>query len=384
MAKNYYEILGVSKDANADEIKSAYRRLAKKWHPDVYATDTEAKKNEAKNKFTEIQHAYEVLSDPQKRAAFDQYGSEDGPQFSTGAGNAGFYSSGMGGFDTIFSDLFNVFSGGDSRTRGRSANSPRIGEDIEIQITLTFEEACFGVNKEIKYKRVENCSSCKGTGAKDGTALKNCDNCKGRGTVTVNQRTMFGVIKSEQVCNACRGRGRIILDNCRTCGGSGRVEKQRTVNVNIPAGVDNNQMLTIANEGNAGYFGAPSGNLIVVFKVLKHKYFIRSGYDLRLTLPIKISDAVLGAKIEVPVLGGGKIAIKIPEGTEDGTVLRVKKKGIKHLRRDAFGDMYITINIDIPKNLSNSEKKRYKELFNEFDKATYDKVNKFKKLIDEK
>lgn len=377
MSKNYYEVLGVKKDASADEIKSAYRRLAKKWHPDVYATDTETKRNEAKDKFTEIQHAYEVLSDPQKKAAFDQYGSEEGPQFSPGG--AGGFHSGMGGFEDIFSDLFSVFSGGDPRRTSR-ASAPRTGEDIEIQITLTFEEACFGVNKEIKYKCVENCSACNGTGAKNGTAYKTCTNCNGAGVINVDQRTMFGVMRSQQVCNVCRGRGKIITENCNVCSGAGRVEKQKTVNVNIPAGVDNNQMLTIANEGNAGYFGAPSGNLILVFKVLSHKFFVRSGYDLKLDMPIKVSQAILGDKVEVPVLGGGKILVTIPEGTSDGTVLRIKKKGIKHLRRDTYGDMYIKIIVDLPTNLSSKQKKAYKEMFEELDKASYNRVERYKQV----
>lgn len=191
---------------------------------------------------------------------------------------------------------------------------------------------------------------------------------------------MFGVMRSQQVCNVCRGRGKIITENCNVCSGAGRVEKQKTVNVNIPAGVDNNQMLTIANEGNAGYFGAPSGNLILVFKVLSHKFFVRSGYDLKLDMPIKVSQAILGDKVEVPVLGGGKILVTIPEGTSDGTVLRIKKKGIKHLRRDTYGDMYIKIIVDLPTNLSSKQKKAYKEMFEELDKASYNRVERYKQV----
>jgi len=378
MEKDYYKTLGISREANADEIKSAYRSLAKKWHPDVFATDSEEKKKEAKEKFTEIQHAYSVLSNPEKKALYDQYGSEEGPQMSS-SGSAGFGGSGFG-FGDIFSDLFNVFSGGDSRSRSSGPSRQRSGEDIELQLTLTFEEACFGVEKEISYKRTENCSSCNGTGAKNGKSYSTCSNCKGTGSVIVEQRTMFGVMRSQQVCSSCGGRGKIITVPCPDCGGAGRVKRQKTIKVKIPAGVDNNQMLTVNAEGNAGYNGAPNGNLIVVFRVLPHKLFVRSGYDLKLDLPIKVSQAILGGKVSILTISGDRIDIDIPEGTEDGTIIRVKRRGIKFLRKDTYGDLFIKIIIDLPKNLSIKQRKALKESMDVLENASYSKVDKFNKL----
>ncbi len=377
MEKDYYKILGISRDANADEIKSAYRNMAKKWHPDVFATDSEQKRNEAKDKFTEIQHAYSVLSDPQKKAAYDQFGSEDGPQMGSGSGFSGF----TGGFGDIFGDLFNAFGGGETRGSSRGASSQRIGDDIEIQLVLTFEEACFGVEKEISYKRVENCAKCKGTGAKDGSSYTNCSSCNGSGSVSVDQRTMFGVMRSRQVCPKCGGKGKIIIDQCPECSGVGKIKKQKTIKVKIPAGVDNNQMLTVSSEGNAGYNGGLNGNLIVVFKVLPHKLFVRSGFDLNYDLPIKVTQAILGDKISIPTINGEKVTIDIPEGTEDGTIIKIKKRGIKYLRKDIYGDLYVKIVIDMPKNLSTKQKKALKDSLDLIDSATYSKVDKFNNTI---
>lgn len=382
MEKDYYKILGINREANADEIKSAYRNMAKKWHPDVFATDSEQKRNEAKDKFTEIQHAYSVLSDPQKKAAYDQFGSEDGPQMGAGSGFSGF-SGGFsgGGFGDIFGDLFSAFGGGDTRGSSRGAASQRIGDDIEIQLVLNFEEACFGVEKEITYKRIENCFKCKGTGAKDGSSYTSCSSCGGTGSVSVDQRTMFGVMRSRQVCPKCGGKGKIIIDQCPECGGAGRIKKQKTIKVKIPAGVDNNQMLTVSNEGNAGFNGAPNGNLIVVFKILPHKLFVRTGYDLTLDLPIKVSQAILGDKITIPTISGEKVAVEIPEGTEDGTIIKIKRRGVKYLRKDLYGDLFVKIVLDMPKNLSAKQKKALKDSIDLLDSATYSKVDKFNNAI---
>lgn len=380
MAANYYEILGVNKNAGADEIKSAYRRLAKKYHPDVFATAPEKEKKEAEVKFKEIQHAYDVLSDPQKKAAFDQYGSEEGPQFN-GAGG-GFNGAGFGGFsgfNDIFSDIFSAFSGGGDR---RSANSPRAGDDIEVALNLTFKEACFGVEKDITYARVEKCSSCKGTGAKSGTEYKVCTKCGGKGRVVVSQRTMLGVMQSERVCDMCGGTGKIIVDACPDCKGKGRVRKQRTVKVKIPAGVDSGQMLTMQNEGNAGVNNGPNGNLIIVFRVAQHPLFKREGIDLTMEMPIPVQDAILGTSIEIPTLTT-PVKIDVPEGTRDGTVIRVKGRGVKNLRSSAYGDLYVKIVVDIPKSLSSKERKRLKELQDILADCRYEKVDKFKKKLKE-
>ncbi|NLO64869.1 MAG: molecular chaperone DnaJ [Clostridiales bacterium] len=376
MAANYYEILGVSKDASADEIKSAYRKLAKKYHPDLYTNATESQKAEAEKKFKEVQYAYDVLSDPQKRAAYDQYGSEDGPMggggFSQGFG--GFRD--FGGFD-IFSDIFSAFTGG-----GRASSGPRAGDDIEVPLTLTFKEACYGVEKEVSYSRVERCDSCKGTGAKDGTRYKTCTKCGGRGRITVSQRTMLGMMQTERVCDMCGGSGKIILESCPDCKGKGKVRRQRSVKIKIPAGVDNGQMLTMRNEGNAGGPGAPNGNLIVIFNVLPHPLFKRDGVNLHMELPITVSQAILGAEIEIPTLSA-PVKIEIPEGTQDGTIIRVKGKGVKHLRSDSYGDLFVKVIVDVPRNLSGKQKKQLKELETVLAGGKYDKLDKYNKIIKE-
>ena len=273
--KDYYEILGVDKKAGADELKSAYRKLAKKYHPDMYAGASEAEKKDAEAKFKEINHAYDVLSDPQKRAAYDAYGSENGPA----GGGAGGFGSGFGGFggfggahggqgfsfdmDDIFSSIFSGFGGSGRSSQQSRANAPQRGSDIRVGLTLTFEEAAFGVQKKISVKRVENCTACGGTGAKDGKAFKTCTSCGGTGRVTQVQRTPFGQFSSTGVCPACRGTGKIITETCKSCGGKGRVERVREITVNVPAGIDNGQTITYAGEGNGGRNGGERGSLVV-------------------------------------------------------------------------------------------------------------------------
>ncbi len=372
--KDYYKILGVNKNATQDEIKSAYRNLAKKWHPDVYANDTEEKKEQAKEKFQEIQHAYSVLSDADKKAKYDQFGSEDGPQFDPNQGFSGGFG-GFGGFADIFGDIFSSFGGGHQN----SPNAPRMGEDIEFIINLSFEEAAFGISKEIKFSRIENCASCKGTGAKNGTAFKTCTKCAGKGRITVDQRTMLGVMRTEKICDMCNGTGKIITEQCGVCSGRGRIKKQRSINVNIPAGVDNNQMLTVRGEGNAGINGGENGNLILIFKVSVHKLFRREGINLFMDLPIKVSLAILGGTVEIPTLTK-RVKINVPAGTQDGVRLKVKGYGIKDLRRNTYGDLYINLKVDIPKNLNNKQKKALKDALEVLDSAKYDNVEKYKSI----
>ncbi len=376
--KDYYGILGVDKNASADEIKSAYRRMAKKYHPDVYATASDKEKAEAEDKFKEVQHAYDVLSDPQKKAAYDQYGSEDGPM---GGGGFNPFGDGFGdgaGFGDIFSDIFSAFSGGGGR---RSANAARGGDDIEVEVNLTFKEACFGVKKEIPYSRVEKCPTCKGTGAKDGTSVKTCTKCGGRGRVVVQQRTMLGVMQTERVCDMCGGTGKIIMEPCPDCKGKGRVRKQRTITVNIPAGVDNGQMLNMQNEGNAGYNGGPNGNLILVFRVKPHPLFTRKGNDLFFELPITLTQAVFGDTVEIPTLDK-PVSIEIPAGTKNNTNIKIKGKGVKDLRRNVYGDIIAIIKVDVPKNIGLKQRRECRTAFEQVDKnATYDEVEKYKKKI---
>lgn len=379
VAKNYYEILGVEKTATADELKLAYRKLAKKYHPDMYVSASEQEKKDAEAKFKDINHAYEVLSDPQKRAAYDTYGDENGPQ--AGAGFGGF-SGGTGGFgfdmDDIFSSIFSGFGGGSSRAQ--RANAPQRGQDILVGINLTFEEAAFGTQKTVSVKRVENCPDCKGTGAKDGTAFKVCSQCKGSGRVTMTQRTPFGQVSTQGVCPTCHGTGKIITDKCTSCGGVGRFEKVREVKVNIPAGIDSGQRVRYDNEGHAGSNGGEKGGLYVEVRVAPHKLFSRNGFDVLLEVPISIVDATLGTTIEVPTLYGNK-EVKIPEGTQSGTVFTIKNYGIKKLKGTGKGDMFVKVVVEVPKSVS----KEQKEFLKRFDQISDQKKQyPLKKAYDEK
>lgn len=378
-AKNYYEILGVEKTATADELKLAYRKLAKKYHPDMYVSASEQEKKDAETKFKDINHAYEVLSDPQKRAAYDTYGDENGPQ--AGAGFGGF-SGGSGGFgfdmDDIFSSIFSGFGGGSSRAQ--RANAPQRGQDILVGVNLTFEEAAFGTQKTVNVKRVENCPDCKGTGAKDGTAFKVCSQCKGSGRVTMTQRTPFGQVSTQGVCPSCHGTGKIVTDKCTSCGGVGRFEKVREVKVNIPAGIDSGQRVRYDNEGHAGSNGGEKGGLYVEVRVAPHKRFSRNGFDVLLEVPISIVDATLGTTIEVPTLYGNK-EVKIPEGTQSGTVFTIKNYGIKKLKGTGKGDMFVKVVVEVPKSVS----KEQKEFLKRFDQISDQKKQyPLKKAYDEK
>lgn len=368
MAKNYYEILGVSKTATSDEIKSAYRKLAKQYHPDLYTTKSDAEKKAAEEKFKEINHAYEVLSDEQKRAAFDAYGDENGPQ--GGAGFGGFGGGGGFGFDMddIFSSIFSGFSG--ASARGSRANAPRRGQDILVGLNITFEEAAFGVQKTVSVKRVENCTECGGTGAKDGKAFKVCTQCGGNGRVAVTQRTPFGQISTESVCPTCKGSGRIITEKCTHCSGRGRSENVREVKVNIPAGIDAGQHITYKGEGHSGVNGGERGSLVVEINVMPHRLYARSGFDVQIELPISFADAALGCTVSVPTLYG-KHDLKIPECTQSGTVLRIRNAGIKKLRGGDKGDMYVKIVVEVPKSLSREQKELLKKLDGMFEAKQY-------------
>ena len=288
MAKDYYGLLGVSKTASDEEIKSAYRKLAKKYHPDLYSTAGEAEKKAAEEKFKEINHAYSVLSDPDKRAAFDAYGDENGPMGGQGgAGYGGFGGFGgagrSGGFgfdmDDIFSTIFSGFGGG--RSSGARGNAPQRGSDIRVRMTLSFEEAAFGVQKKVSVRRTEICSDCNGTGAKPGSGTKVCSNCRGTGQVTHTQNTPFGQFSSTGVCPVCKGKGKIVSDPCKTCGGTGISEKAREITVNIPAGIDNGQTITYSGEGNAGRNGGERGSLVVEIAVRQRPATRTSAYDCR-------------------------------------------------------------------------------------------------------
>ena len=351
MAKNYYEILGVDKNASEADIKSAYRNLTKKYHPDKFAQSPEAERKAAEEKFKEINQAYSVLSDQTKRSNYDQFGSEDGPQGGGGFWHGG--SGGMGGFDDIFSNIFSSFSGGGWGSNSR--NSRIDGDDITYNLTLTFKEAAFGVEKDINISRVEECSECHGTGAKPGTAYKTCPKCGGTGTLRYTQNTPLGQMVNTRVCDSCKGTGKVILETCPKCGGKAYQKVRRTVTINIPAGVDNGQIMTCQREGDAGRNGGDKGNLNVVFTVRPHPLFTRKGSDLYLEMPITYTQAALGAKVDVPTLTD-PVTYTIPEGTLTGTTFRIKGKGLKVLRREAYGDLYLTVLVETPKNLNSRQK----------------------------
>ena len=346
--RDYYEALGLSKGASEEEIKKAFRQQAKKLHPDVNPGD----KN-AEARFKEVNEAYEVLSDADKKARYDQYGHAGvDPNFGAGSGFGGF--SGFGGMDFDLGDLFgSIFGGGGSASRSR--NAPRKGERVRTDATITFEEAAFGCEKEVGVMRVEQCNDCAGTGCKAGTAAEKCSECSGRGTVTAQQRTPFGVMQSTVECTKCAGRGKIIRTPCEKCRGLGLVRRNRGVKVNIPAGIDNGQTISMRGQGNAGANGGEPGDLFVTVVVLRHAYFEREGNSVLLTMPVTFVQATLGAELEVPTLDG-KVKYSMPEGTQTGTVFRLKGKGIQNLRGSGRGDQYVTVKVIVPTGLSSEQK----------------------------
>ncbi|MGI6239703.1 MAG: molecular chaperone DnaJ [Christensenellales bacterium] len=355
MAKrDYYEVLGVEKGADDAQLKRAYRQLAKKWHPDVNQGNSQAEE-----KFKEVNEAYQVLSDPQKRAAYDQFGF-DGPQAQGFNGGA----SGFGGFgfDGInMDDIFSSFFGGGMR---RDSYGPIPGDDLRYDITITFEEAAKGCEKQINLVRDEECGNCHGSGAKPGTSPQSCPTCGGTGQVRVTQNTAFGRIQNVRTCSNCHGSGKVISDPCTKCNGRG---KQRTSNrrsVKIPAGIDNGQVLTIRGQGELGERGGEPGDLLLVVTVRPHKLFKRDGAHLYLELPITFTQAALGAEIDIPTLDK-PVKYQVPEGTQPGQTFRIRGKGIPYLRGNGTGDLYITVLIDVPKKLNEKQK----ELLREFDNA---------------
>ncbi|MFC7393297.1 molecular chaperone DnaJ [Scopulibacillus cellulosilyticus] len=347
--RDYYEVLGVDRDASKDDIKKAYRKLARKYHPDVN------KDSDAPEKFKEVKEAYETLSNPQKKAHYDQFGHTDPNQAGFG-GSQGFGAGDFGGFGDIF-DMF--FGGGGGRRR--DPNAPRQGADLQYTMTITFEEAAFGKETDIQIPREETCATCKGSGAKPGTQPETCPHCHGSGQLNVEQNTPFGRVVNRRVCQYCQGTGKFVKDKCTTCGGSGRVKKQKKIHVKIPAGVDDGQQIRLSGQGEAGINGGPAGDLYVVFNVKPHKFFERMGDDVYCEVPLNFAQVTLGDEIEIPTLYG-KVKLKIPAGTQTGTKFRLKGKGIKNVRGYGQGDQHVTVRVVTPKNLSDREKELFKEL----------------------
>ena len=359
--RDFYEVLGVKKGASEDELKKAYRKLAKENHPDLHPGD-----KECEARFKEINEAYEVLSDPDKRAKYDQFGHAafDPSQGFGGGGFGGF--EGFGGFGDIFSDIFGGgfgFGGGG----GRNPNAPRKGDNLRATVNIKFEEAAFGVKKDVFVAKIEQCPDCKGTGCAEGTTAEICPDCKGSGTVMSTKRTPFGMVQSSEQCPKCKGRGKIIHSPCKTCRGIGSVRLQHKVTVSVPAGIDDGQTISLRGQGNAGLNGGPAGDLLITVLVQPHARFERDGASILLEQEVSFSQAALGAEIEVPTLDG-KVKLNIPEGTQTGTTFRLKGKGVPFLRNGGRGDQFVTVKVTVPRGMSSAQKdalRRYAQTMGE-------------------
>ena len=357
MAKrDYYEVLGVSRDASDSELKSAFRNLARKFHPDVNDAP------DAEEKFKEINEAYGVLSDADKRAAYDRFGHQGvrGPN-----GGPGFETVDFSDFADIFGDMFGFGGfGGRSRTAGRTA--PRRGADLQYQVVISFKEAVFGTEKEIEVTKDERCETCGGDGAKPGTSPQTCQECQGRGEVRQTRQTLLGSMVQVTTCPVCGGRGQVIKEHCPTCSGSGKVRKTRRKKVTIPAGVDDGTRIRLAGEGQPGDNNGPPGDLYLLVRVRPHKYFRRRDDDILLDLNVNVAQATLGAEVKVPTVDGD-VKLKIPAGTQPGKIIRMRGKGVPHLRRDTRGDQLVIVNITIPKNLDQEERELFEKLAEKMD-----------------
>ncbi len=357
--RDYYEVLGVQKGASDADIKKAFRKMAKEYHPDLHPGDKEAEKH-----FKEVNEAYEVLSDPQKKARYDQFGHAGvDPNFGAGGG------AGYGGFtdmDFDLGDIFSSFFGGGGRRS--NPNAPRQGSDVAVTEILSFEEAAMGCKKQVQVPIVERCDDCGGSGAKKGTTPRTCSRCNGTGQETRQQRTPFGVMSTQTTCSQCGGKGKIIETPCPTCNGNGAVRKRQTVGVNVPAGIDDGQVISIRGKGNAGVNGGPAGDLQVRISVRPHPIFEREGYHLWCDLPLTFAQAALGATVEVPTLEG-KTELDVKDGTQPGDIITLKGKGVPYLNGRGRGDILFRVTVEIPKNLSSEQKK----ILREFEQKTGDK-----------
>lgn len=368
--KDYYSILGVDKNASDDEIKSAYRKMAKKYHPDLNKDNPDAAE-----KFKEVNEAYEVLSDKQKRSNYDQFGSADGANFSDFfGGNGGGFSGGFSGdFGDIFSDIFSAFGGGGRA--GASTQTAR-GEDINLAMNITLKESAFGTSKDIRVTKLEACPHCKGTGAKGGTAFETCPDCKGAGRVRFQQNTIFGTTIREGLCNTCRGTGKRIKEKCSECMGKGYSRVTKTVTVKVPAGINQDQILRMRGEGNAPTSQGINGDLNIKISIEKDKMLTREGNDILLTVYVPFTTLILGGKITIPTLDR-KYDLSIKELTQSGTVMRLKGKGTKILQREARGDMLVTLKSEVPNKLDKKTKEKLQEIEKLAKENTYSKYSSF-------
>ena len=366
--RDYYEVLGVPKTATDEEIKRAYRKLARQYHPDIN------KAPDAEKKFAEINEAYGVLSDKDKRAKYDQYGFED-PTQGFGGGNP--FGEGFGGFGG-FEDIFSSFFGGGSRSSSR--NRSQRGRDVEKSMTISFDEAVHGCKKIIRVTVDEPCTACGGTGAYSNSDIHTCSQCNGTGYVFVQQRTILGVARTQTVCPKCHGNGKQIDRVCPTCQGKGKVRKTKDIEIKIPAGIDNGMTLRVEGKGMAGDNGAPSGDLYITFNVEPHKYFRRNGNDIEIDAPISFAEAALGTELSVPTIDD-EVKVKIPAGIQSGTKLRLRGRGVTDPKGNGRGDQYVIVNIETPKNLNSEQKDLLKKFDNSYKssnkKSTWDKIKDF-------
>jgi molecular chaperone DnaJ len=368
--RDYYDVLGVGKDADNADIKKAFRKNAKKYHPDLNPDN-----HESEVKFKEVNEAYEVLSDEEKREKYDRFGHSAFENGGQGNGAGGF--GGSGGFEDIFGDMFgDMFGGGGSRQRRQG---PKKGADLKIRLNISFEDAAFGTKKEVKISRMENCSHCGGDGAEPGTSRKTCTTCNGGGSVRTVQNTPFGQFANVSTCPTCKGTGKIIEEPCKVCHGTGKEKKARKITINIPAGVDSDSIIPLRGEGNHGEKGASPGDLYVYLGVKAHKFFNRDGYDIWYDMPVSFVSASLGNTVEVPTLEG-KVKYQIPEGTQTGTVFRLRSRGIEHLRGGGKGDQYVRVVINTPTKLTDKQK----EILMSFAKEFGEKIVPHKKGIFDK
>lgn len=381
--QDYYELLGVDKGASDDEIKKAYRKAAKKYHPDLNPGDVEAEKS-----FKAVNEAYEVLSDSEKRARYDQFGHAGvDPNFGAGGGAGGFGGGFTGDFGDLGDIFGSIFGGGFGGGRQANPNAPRRGNDNSTTVNLSFEEAAKGCKKTIKVTRIENCEECGGNGAEKGSVPKTCPSCHGSGQIKVTQRTPFGAMQTSRVCEQCRGTGKIVEKPCHACAGKGRVRRTKEQTIDIPAGIDDGQIINYRGGGDTGTNGGPSGDLHINISVRPHPVFERKGFDVYCEVPITFVQATLGAEIIVPTLDG-KVKFTVHEGTQPGDEFKLKGKGIQRLNYTGKGDQYVKVMVEVPKNLTNKEKELLQQFEQQTGDANYKKrhgfFDKLKDMFDDK
>ena len=369
--RDYYEVLGLNKGASEDEIKKAYKKQARKYHPDLNPDN-----KEAEEKFKEVNEAYEVLSDPNKKSRYDQFGHAGvDPNFGAGGYGGGF----DGGFDFgDLGDIFGSFFGGGFGGGGRrtNPNAPQRGESIRISVSITFEEAAFGCEKEVSVERMDQCGTCHGNGCAPGTTPETCPDCHGTGQVQVRRQTPMGVFATTSPCGRCGGKGKIIHQPCSDCRGTGSVRKRKTIKASIPAGIDNGQTISIRGQGHAGKNGGPAGDLLITVTVKPHELFRREGTSVLCDAPITFAQAVLGAELEIPTIDG-KVKYDLPEGTQSGTTFRLKGKGIPSINGRGRGDQYVTVYIETPKNLNKEQKEALRKFAEAVGDTNYEERRKF-------